>query len=144
MTGVVLSGTGGVWRVLDGEGVVREASLRGRLKKGDALKLAVGDEVRLEEDERGGAWAIVEIAPRRSQLARRAPGGGAPGRRRPRRACSTYERGTGNQSWTASASSSTLPGSRSKRTDSGRNIDRRRQSSAYWSRAGPVTDGGAR
>lgn len=76
MTGVVLSGTGGVWRVLDGEGVVREASLRGRLKKGNALKLAVGDEVRLEQDARGGAWTIVEIAPRRSQLVRREPGGG--------------------------------------------------------------------
>ena len=30
----------------------------------------------LERDERGGAWAIAEILPRRSQLARRAPGGG--------------------------------------------------------------------
>src|SRR3954449_12962548 len=41
------------------------------------LKLAVGDEVRLEPDARGtGVWAITEILPRRSQLARRNPGGG--------------------------------------------------------------------
>ena len=30
----------------------------------------------LEQDERGDAWAIAEILPRRSRLARRAPGGG--------------------------------------------------------------------
>jgi ribosome biogenesis GTPase len=40
------------------------------------LKLAVGDEVLVEEGERGGAWAITAILPRRSRLARRAPGGG--------------------------------------------------------------------
>ena len=38
-------------------------------------KLAVGDEVRLELDAQGDAWAIVDILPRRSRLARRAPGG---------------------------------------------------------------------
>jgi len=32
--------------------------------------------VRLERDERQRAWAIVEILPRKSRLARRAPGGG--------------------------------------------------------------------
>lgn len=98
--GTVLSGTGGVWRVLTDEGVVREASLRGRLKKSDEgrradgslrrdtvaaqerrLKLAVGDRVEVEPDARigggpEGAWAIDEILPRRSKLARRAPGGG--------------------------------------------------------------------
>ena len=98
--GTVLSGTGGVWRVLGDDGVVREASLRGRLKKSDEgrradgslrrdtvaaqerrLKLAVGDRVEVEPDARGGgsaegAWAIDEILPRRSKLARRAPGGG--------------------------------------------------------------------
>jgi len=72
---VVLRGTGGVWQVRDEEGRVRDASLRGRLKQPEALKLAVGDEVRIEPDARGGeAWAIAEILPRRSQLARRAPG----------------------------------------------------------------------
>ncbi len=80
MTGLqrahVLRGTGGVWRVLAENGESRDVSLRGRLKKGDALKLAVGDEVLIEPDARGGAWAIAEILPRRSQLARRSPGGG--------------------------------------------------------------------
>ena len=96
MNGVVLSGTGGVWRVLAEDGRVHEASLRGRLKKSDEGrradgslrretvasaerrgKLAVGDDVRLEGDVRAsGVWAITEILPRRSKLARRAPGGG--------------------------------------------------------------------
>ena len=86
-------------------GVTREASLRGRLKKADMgrradggrsrdtvraaadmVKLAVGDEVVLERGELqqggeegdgdGASWAIAEILPRRSQLARREPGGG--------------------------------------------------------------------
>ncbi|HEY0970805.1 MAG TPA: ribosome small subunit-dependent GTPase A [Gemmatimonadales bacterium] len=94
--GVVLEGTGGVWRVLTDGGVTRDASLRGRLKKADSgrrsdggrrrdtvragletVKLAVGDEVLVEPGERGDdAWAITEILPRRSRLARRSPGGG--------------------------------------------------------------------
>ena len=94
--GIVLSGTGGVWRVrrADDGGIV-EASLRGRVKKSNAgrradgslrrdtvasaaetLKLAVGDHVMLEHDPASRAWAIAEILPRRSCLARRAPGGG--------------------------------------------------------------------
>jgi ribosome biogenesis GTPase len=96
MNGVVLSGTGGVWRVLGDDGAVREASLRGRLKKSDEGrradgslrrdtasaaerrgKLAVGDRVTLAADARdSGAWAIEAIEPRRSKLARRSPGGG--------------------------------------------------------------------
>jgi ribosome biogenesis GTPase len=72
----VLSGTGGVWSVRQhDDGVVRQAALRGRLKQGQALKLAVGDEVHIEPDSRGETWAITEILPRRSQLTRRAPGG---------------------------------------------------------------------
>ena len=110
--GIVLSGTGGVWRVRRADGEVVEAALRGRLKRFDdakgkqakadrdggrarapgkprtdkhedraddadapTLKLAVGDEVRLEQDGAGAQWAIAGILPRRSQLARRAPGG---------------------------------------------------------------------
>jgi ribosome biogenesis GTPase len=96
MQGVVLSGTGGVWRVRAEDGTVLEASLRGRLKKSDEGrradgslrrdtaqatqrrgKLAVGDAVLVEQDARdSGAWAITEILPRRSRLARRSPGGG--------------------------------------------------------------------
>jgi ribosome biogenesis GTPase len=67
----VLSGTGGVWQVRDAAGVVHEASMRGRLKEGDGLKLSVGDEVMFTLE---GAPAISEILPRRSTLARRAPG----------------------------------------------------------------------
>ena len=93
--GVVLSGTGGVWRVRRDDGEVVEASLRGRVKKSnsgrrsdgslrrdtissaaDSLKLTIGDRVLLERDDAGGASAIAEILPRRSRLARRAPGGG--------------------------------------------------------------------
>ena len=93
MNGVVLSGTGGVWRVQRDDGAVVDASLRGRVKKSnsgkradgslrrdtisaaaDSLKLTIGDRVSLEQD--GDATAIAEILPRRSRLARRAPGGG--------------------------------------------------------------------
>jgi ribosome biogenesis GTPase len=95
VVGVIANGTGGVWRVVSDAGQEYEAVLRGRLKKADtgrrsdgsirrdtvaaaelALKLAVGDRVRLEHDARAQAWAIDEILPRRSRLARRAPGGG--------------------------------------------------------------------
>ena len=95
MTGAVLSGTGGVWQVRTEAGETVDASLRGRLKKSNSgkradgslrrdtvaaaaetLKLAVGDDVLLEPGARGEAWAIAEILPRRSKLARRAPGGG--------------------------------------------------------------------
>jgi ribosome biogenesis GTPase / thiamine phosphate phosphatase len=83
--GVVLSGTGGVWRVQVDDGDVVEASLRGRVKGSDRrddqreapgampVKLAVGDRVVL--DDASGGSAIAAILPRRSRLARRAPGG---------------------------------------------------------------------
>ena len=93
--GLVLSGTGGVWRVQLSDGAVVEASLRGRVKKSNSgkradgslrrdtisaasevLKLTIGDRVLLEHDDATGAAAIGEILPRRSRLARRAPGGG--------------------------------------------------------------------
>jgi len=93
--GVVVSGTGGVWRVLADNGNEVDASMRGRLKKADTgrradgsirrdtvasrigrLKLAVGDRVQIEQDDAGGAWAISEILPRKSRLARREPGHG--------------------------------------------------------------------
>jgi ribosome biogenesis GTPase / thiamine phosphate phosphatase len=76
--GVVLKGTGGIWHVRTESGETHEASLRGRLKqeREESRKLAVGDRVTLEKDERGSDWAISEILPRHSQLARRAPGSG--------------------------------------------------------------------
>lgn len=80
--GVVLHGTGGVWHVRTGLGDVCPASLRGRVKheRGEAGKLAVGDRVFIERSSSDNSWAIAEILPRKSQLARRAPGGG-PGER---------------------------------------------------------------
>ena len=72
--GIVLRGTGGIWSVRAASGETRDASLRGRLKQADEVKLAVGDAVVIEPDERGSAWTITEILPRRSQLTRRAPG----------------------------------------------------------------------
>ena len=73
--GVVLSGTGGVWRVQLAPGEIVDASLRGRLKQArdEQLKLAVGDEVAVEPGSHAD-WSICEISPRRSRLARRAPG----------------------------------------------------------------------
>ena len=95
LQGVVLSGTGGIWRVRRDDGSVVDASLRGRVKKSnagrradgslrrdtissaaDTLKLTIGDRVLLEQDEPTGPAAIAQILPRRSRLARRAPGGG--------------------------------------------------------------------
>jgi ribosome biogenesis GTPase len=93
--GLVLSGTGGVWRVERPDRSIVEATLRGRVKKSNSgkradgslrrdtisaasetLKLTIGDHVTLETDEASGAMAIAEILPRTSRLARRAPGGG--------------------------------------------------------------------
>lgn len=76
LTGDVLSGTGGLWHVRTKDGEVREASLRGRLKKATEMKIAVGDEVAVEQDAASGAWTISAIHPRRSKLARREPGSG--------------------------------------------------------------------
>src|SRR5512147_2216567 len=75
MRGTVLSGTGGVWRVLGADREIYESALRGRLKQG-SLKLAVGDDVELERGEHGEAPVIATIHPRRSKLARRSPGSG--------------------------------------------------------------------
>ena len=74
---IVLQGAGGVWQVRTEAGETRSAPMRGRLKKesGDAIKLAVGDNVVLGRDARDSSWAITEILERRSKLARRAPGG---------------------------------------------------------------------
>lgn len=72
--GVVLRGTGGVWVVRTGDGVTHEAALRGRLKQGQTLKLAVGDDVMVAPDAHRCHWTIEEILPRRSALVRRAPG----------------------------------------------------------------------
>ena len=64
-----------MWRVLGADGTTYESVMRGRLKQGN-LKLAVGDEVELEQADRGDGLVISAIQPRRSKLARRTPGGG--------------------------------------------------------------------
>ncbi|MBX9927930.1 MAG: ribosome small subunit-dependent GTPase A [Gemmatimonadaceae bacterium] len=73
--GIVLHGTGGVWRVRLADGEECDATLAGRLKQDDrgGVKLAVGDRVALAEDDRGG-WRIAEIAARTAVLSRREPG----------------------------------------------------------------------
>ncbi len=102
---VVLQGTGGVWQVRTDAGETLDVSLRGRLKRepgrdarerdmqdrgggresmrrsvlsDDAsrpLKLTVGDRVTITTVPGETSWAIDVIHPRRSQLARRSPGG---------------------------------------------------------------------
>lgn len=100
---VVLQGTGGVWQVRTDSGETLDVSLRGRLKRdptrdpreaqdrgggresmrrgtrGDdeekPLKLTVGDRVTISRVPTDASWAIDVIHPRRSQLARRSPGG---------------------------------------------------------------------
>ncbi len=97
-SGTVLSGTGGIWRVLcedadagreairaardapAGTSEIVDASLRGRLKreggKDVLLKLAVGDRVDVTREGADAAWSIARIHERHSQLARRSPTGG--------------------------------------------------------------------
>jgi ribosome biogenesis GTPase / thiamine phosphate phosphatase len=72
--GTVLQGTGGIWQILGDDGLTRRAALRGRLKQGQTLKLAVGDIVEIVPGP-DDLWAIESVRPRASQLARRAPGG---------------------------------------------------------------------
>lgn len=78
--GIVLRGTGGVWQVRTDTGETVPASLRGRLKQGEHDKLAVGDDVIVEQGAHDDAWSIVEMLPRRSKLARRDPSGQPGGR----------------------------------------------------------------
>ncbi len=78
-SGVVLQGTGGLWEVFTADRQRVQASMRGRLKHEahGSLKLAVGDVVSLRRDNsQNDAWVISDIHPRRSELARRVPGGG--------------------------------------------------------------------
>lgn len=73
----VLRASGGVYDVELDDGTVAEASLRGRLKlqqrTGD--RVVPGDEVEVARQD-DGALTIEAVAPRRSELARRAPGRG--------------------------------------------------------------------
>jgi ribosome biogenesis GTPase / thiamine phosphate phosphatase len=73
--GVVLQGTGGQYQVRLDDGTTRVAGLRGRVKHAGGEKLAVGDEVSIELEPASEGASILDILPRRSQLARRNPGG---------------------------------------------------------------------
>lgn len=77
LSGIVIEGTGGVWQVRTPDGQQMPAALAGRLKQEerDFVKLAVGDHVTVEPEERGQGWRITAIAPRKGVLARREPGG---------------------------------------------------------------------
>ncbi|MBL0169646.1 MAG: ribosome small subunit-dependent GTPase A [Gemmatimonadaceae bacterium] len=102
---VVLQGTGGVWQVRTDAGETMDVSLKGRLKRepgrdarerdmqdrgggresmrrgvpsddtAKPLKLTVGDRVTITTIPGESSWAIDAIHARRSQLARRSPGG---------------------------------------------------------------------
>ena len=72
--GVVLHGTGGAWHVRCEDGAVVVASLRGSVKHSSQVKLAVGDEVMLNQLNSAAGWAINEVLERRSSLSRRDPG----------------------------------------------------------------------
>jgi ribosome biogenesis GTPase len=76
-SGIVIEGTGGVWQVRTADGQQMPAALAGRLKQEerDFVKLAVGDHVTVEPEERGQGWRITAISPRKGVLARREPGG---------------------------------------------------------------------
>jgi len=75
--GIIVEGTGGVWRVRTRDGAEHDAALAGRLKQEDRgnRKLAVGDHVTIEPDERGSGWRITAIGERHGILSRREPGG---------------------------------------------------------------------
>lgn len=75
--GIVIEGTGGIWQVRTRDGEMVPAALAGRLKQEerDHVKLAVGDHVTVEPEERGQGFRIVSIGARHSVLARREPGG---------------------------------------------------------------------
>jgi ribosome biogenesis GTPase len=78
--GTVLNAVGGIYEVQLPNGELIEAVLRGRLKRDDRSdgQVVAGDVVNLAPQD-DGSFAIETISPRRSQLARRAPG---PGRAR--------------------------------------------------------------
>jgi ribosome biogenesis GTPase len=73
---VVLAREGSQLRVLTPDGEVT-AVLRGRAKR-QVERAVVGDQVRLEPPDSGGAWAIAGVEPRRNLLVRRVPGGRGP------------------------------------------------------------------
>ena len=68
----MLSFVGGIYRVFS-NGETLDASLRGRMKRGRAKRVLVGDEVLLHAHG-DGSLTIEEVAERRTVLQRRTPG----------------------------------------------------------------------
>ena len=75
---VVLWGTGGVYRVLLDTNKQVDAALRGRLKLEERTgdRVVAGDRVFVELHDDDQSYAIEAVAPRKSELARSAPGRG--------------------------------------------------------------------
>ena len=76
--GIVLWATGGVYRTLLDSGQEVEAAIRGRLKLEERTgdRVVAGDRVLVESHSDGG-HSIEAVAPRKSEIARRAPGQGS-------------------------------------------------------------------
>jgi ribosome biogenesis GTPase / thiamine phosphate phosphatase len=74
LVGTVLERDGSVYRVATDGGEVR-AVLRGKVKRGDASKVVVGDIVRLEPEQGGELYGITGMEERRTLLERRVPEG---------------------------------------------------------------------
>lgn len=77
-SGTVLQFEGGVYNVELADGSVVPATLRGRLKLDQRTgeRVVAGDDVAVESHD-DGSVTIEEVQPRRTQVARRAPGRGA-------------------------------------------------------------------
>jgi ribosome biogenesis GTPase len=75
--GVVLSAVGGQYEIQLQDGAIIEAVLRGRLKRDEKAggQVVAGDQVTISTQP-DGSYTIETVAPRRSLLARRAPGSG--------------------------------------------------------------------
>ncbi len=75
--GTVLNAVGGIYEVQLEDGALIEAVLRGRLKRDEKSggQVVAGDHVTLSPQD-DGSFAIETVAPRKSQLARKAPGAG--------------------------------------------------------------------
>jgi ribosome biogenesis GTPase len=73
--GVVLKSTGSRYRVLYGEGLILECSIKGKLRIKELRTtnpVAVGDNVRFEIDKRNNSGIITEILDRRNYILRKA------------------------------------------------------------------------
>ncbi|MFT7588708.1 MAG: ribosome biogenesis GTPase [Limisphaerales bacterium] len=74
--GIVTRSTGSWYEIIDKEGGIYSARLRGKFKqtiKNLSNPVAVGDEVVFEEDEEEGTVVINVIKPRRNHIIRRSP-----------------------------------------------------------------------